>query len=318
MAVTIKLTADPETGAGVDYNALMVTYFQDFTMQGWPYILGGSNAFQGNEIVLLDAWEADRADTKALILDGVKFNYYFASHTLAGKLTSLRLSTLGDSYDADTQSFDQAANGRIANVSTAIEITGLSVTGQKFHNLVAALMGGVDGGSTAANASPLRAAVAAQPQILRGSTGDDSYSGTRYADTAYGKAGDDTLKGQAGNDRLIGGIGADSLYGGAGRDTFVYGATADSTPALADTVFDFRSGIDKINLSAIDANVLAAKNQAFAFVGTKAFSGAAGELRYQAIDGDVFVYGDTNGDKVADLAIHIDNLAAIVKGDFVL
>jgi hypothetical protein len=318
MAVTIRLTADLDTGDGVNYNAELVSYFSDFNMQGWPYILGGSNAFQGNEIVLLDAWEADRTETKAAILDGSGITYYFASHKLVGKLTSIRLSTLGDSYDPGTQSFEQGANGRITDVTTSIQITGLSISGNAFHKVVAALMGGIDGGSSVANSAPLRAAVVSKPQVLQGSTSDDTYMGTRFADTIYGRMGDDFLKGGAGNDKIHGGLGADLLKGNAGRDTFFYNTTADSPLDFNDTILDFRRGQDRINLKAIDANELAGGNQAFSFIGAAAFSGTAGELRTEATSGGVFVYGDTDGDKVADLAIKINGMAAMVKGDFVL
>ena len=318
MAVTIRLTADPDTGDGVNYNAGLVSYFSDFTMQGWPYILGGSNAFQGSEIVLLDDWETDRTETKVAILDGVNFTYYFASHKLTGKLTSIRLSTLGDSYDPVKESFEQGANGRISDVTTSIQITGLSISGDAFHKIVAGLMGGVDGGSSVANSAPLRAALASKAQVLQGSTGDDTYTGTRFADKIYGRGGDDTLRGGAGNDKIFGGIGADLLKGNAGRDTFFYNSTADSPLDFNDTILDFRRGQDRIHLATIDANELAGGNQAFTFIGAAAFSGTAGELRTEATSGGVFVYGDTDGDKVADLAIKINGMAAMVKGDFVL
>ena len=65
------------------------------------------------------------ANTKAIILDGSNFEYYFAGHTLSGTLNEVRLSTLGASYNSDG-SFT-IVNGHIANVSTAVEISGLSI-----------------------------------------------------------------------------------------------------------------------------------------------------------------------------------------------
>ena len=53
------------------------------------------------------------------------------------------------------------------------------------------------------------------------------------------------LRGGAGNDTLNGGIGDDTMYGGAGADTFVF-----STGNNHDTVIDFVSGTDKIDLTA--------------------------------------------------------------------
>ena len=60
------------------------------------------------------------------MLDGSNFEYYFSGHTLSGTLTTVRLSTLGNSYNSDG-SFD-IVNSHIANVSTAVEISGLSIS----------------------------------------------------------------------------------------------------------------------------------------------------------------------------------------------
>jgi len=61
-----------------------------------------------------------------------------------------------------------------------------------------------------------------------------------------GLDGDDALSGGAGNDRLIGGAGNDRLSGGAGADIFVF----DFPDEGIDTINDFVSGTDKIQLSA--------------------------------------------------------------------
>ena len=41
----------------------------------------------------------------------------------------------------------------------------------------------------------------------------------------------------------------------------------------------------------------------------------AGELRFEKIDGETYVYGDTDGDKKTDFAIHFDD-AINFKDDF--
>jgi len=61
-----------------------------------------------------------------------------------------------------------------------------------------------------------------------------------------GLAGDDHLFGGKGNDRLIGGAGDDILTGGAGNDTFVFASAMEGF----DTITDFRSGADRIEVSA--------------------------------------------------------------------
>lgn len=157
-------------------------------------------------------------------------------------------------------------------------------------------------------------------KTLNGTAKADTLSGTGEADTMDGKAGNDTLNGGAGDDKLTGGAGADDLYGGAGKDNFIFASVKDSTVATSgqDTIFDFATG-DKIDLSAIDAKTSGGANDTFSFIGTKAFSKVAGQLRYEQKSGDTWVYGDTNGDKTADFAIHIDDyLTALKASDFFL
>ncbi len=153
-------------------------------------------------------------------------------------------------------------------------------------------------------------------------SGNDTIDGTKYDDVLQGRGGNDVLNGLAANDKLEGGLGADILTGGAGRDTFIYRSIAESTleKSSQDTITDFRASKtgDKISLSAIDANIATAKNDAFHFIGTKAFGGHAGELRYEATATDTYVYADVNGDKVADFAVHLDGALTLDKGYFVL
>lgn len=154
-----------------------------------------------------------------------------------------------------------------------------------------------------------------------GGSGNDTISGGNGDDRLQGDSGNDTLKGGAGNDRLFGGAGADDLYGGSGKDIFRFTSVSDSKVAASgrDTIFDFsRASGDQVDLAAIDAKTTVSGNQAFSFIGTDAFSGKAGELRYVKGGSDSYVYGDTNGDKVADFAIHFDDAIALRKADFIL
>lgn len=152
-------------------------------------------------------------------------------------------------------------------------------------------------------------------------SGNDTVHGTANNDVILGGKGDDLLKGNAGNDRIGGQLGADDLYGGAGKDVFVFKSLKDSTVSKAgrDTIFDFDGGKgDRIDLSAIDANSKTNKNESFAFIGSKDFSGKGAELRYEKKASDTYIYGDVNGDKKADFAIHLDDAVTMQKGYFVL
>ncbi len=144
-------------------------------------------------------------------------------------------------------------------------------------------------------------------------------TGNTLANKLIGNTGNNVLDGRAGEDTLTGGRGADSLYGGAGKDVFVFLTTTDSTVAASgrDTIFDFTKG-DRIDLRPIDANLKIAADQAFSFIGTEKFHKKAGELRYDKALSDTYIYGDTDGDGLADFAIHLDDPLVLTKGDFLL
>jgi len=142
--------------------------------------------------------------------------------------------------------------------------------------------------------------------------------GSDEAETLTGTLWDERVIGLAGTDRLLGGKGQDVLEGGLGADSFVF-AKGDTgkTRGAADTIEDFRHGQhDEIDLSAIDANIRRGKNNAFDFIGDDGFSRAAGELRYEKRGEETYIYGDVNGDRKADFAIHLDGAMKLRAGDF--
>jgi serralysin len=78
-----------------------------------------------------------------------------------------------------------------------------------------------------------------------------------------------------------------------------------------------REQFDRIDLSAIDADANTAGDQAFSFVGSAVFSGVAGELRAVTSLTNSTVFGDVNGDKVADFAIQVIGIATMQATDFI-
>ncbi len=168
---------------------------------------------------------------------------------------------------------------------------------------------------------------------LHGGQGDDSMDGGAGRDRLGGNGGDDDLCGGAGSDAIRGGAGDDTLTGGAGKDKMFGGGGADhfvfllATDSRAgdsrDLILDFKQGHDVIDLSAIDANGDATDgDSAFAFVGTSAFSGVAGELRASGIGhghhGATLIEADIDGDGTADFQIGLAGQKHLTAADFIL
>ncbi|CAN5523937.1 hypothetical protein BH10PSE7_BH10PSE7_02150 [soil metagenome] len=151
--------------------------------------------------------------------------------------------------------------------------------------------------------------------------GDDDSNGLQ------GRAGADVLIGNGGRDWLSGGNDADTIYGNTGRDVLTGGTGADQFVynsiseagiySTRDVITDFAHASDKINLSPIDANTGVGGDQAFAFIGTAAFT-VAGQLRYQTAGAATIVSGDINGDHIADFEIQLSGAIAVTGVDFIL
>ncbi len=154
--------------------------------------------------------------------------------------------------------------------------------------------------------------------VLNGQGEDDLLSGGAGTDILRGGDGADTLSAGDGNDLLFGGAGDDVMTGDGARDLMTGGTGADSFAFLLsadlgigvtrDRIFDFEAGIDKIDLSAVQAGM--------AFIGAIAFSGVAGQIRYAQGTGTLSI--DLNGDSVIDHQIGFGNQALLTAGDFIL
>lgn len=172
-------------------------------------------------------------------------------------------------------------------------------------------------------------------ETLNGTTGNDDLSGGGGNDKLFGKAGNDGLNGDAGNDTLdgadgndtldggadddilTGGLGADDMTGGSGADRFVYSSVWDSTVGTFyhDIINDFSTAdLDKIDLSALDANPVVAGDQAFVFV--TSFGGNAGEVLYDSVEN--LVLADISGDGLADIEIQMLGSPTLTATSFIL
>ena len=99
---------------------------------------------------------------------------------------------------------------------------------------------------------------------------------------------------------------------------FRFLSVGNSTPDLArDIVADFVRGEDFISLTAIDANTAAAGDQAFAFIGTAAFT-APGQLRALFAPEGADVMANTTGNTGSEMMIFLRGVGTLTAGDFFL
>jgi Ca2+-binding RTX toxin-like protein len=152
-----------------------------------------------------------------------------------------------------------------------------------------------------------------------GGAGMDSIFGDGGANVLKGNGNDDTLSGLGGNDQLFGGDGADELLGlkgadiltgGNDADKFTFDNLSDSTVAKSgrDTITDFETGVDKINLGF---------SGGLTYIGRQNFHHSAGEVRESFTDGGNSVVSvDVNGDGKADFAITLIGHILLQAGDF--
>ncbi|WP_207100515.1 calcium-binding protein [Paracoccus shandongensis] len=206
----------------------------------------------------------------------------------------------------------ESGNGGTDTVISAIG----HVLGANVENLTLA----ADSGSIAGTGNSLANSITGNGgyNVIDGASGNDTIDGGDGNDTLTGGVGNDFLLGDGGKDRLTGGAGTDSLSGGAGADVFVFLALSDSTAGEGRdriTWFKHTQG-DRIDLGAIDARTDLAGNDAFAFIGSSAFSGTAGQLSVRAVQGGTLIAADVDGNRVSDFEILIEDAAAINADSF--
>jgi hypothetical protein len=64
--------------------------------------------------------------------------------------------------------------------------------------------------------------------------------------------------------------------------------------------------------------MLVAGNQAFSFIGSAAFSGVAGQLRYTNYSGTIIIDADVNGDSTADIQILVAGTTFMTGTDYIV
>jgi hypothetical protein len=140
-------------------------------------------------------------------------------------------------------------------------------------------------------------------------------------DAIRSTAASEALTGTADANVFLLGGGLDSVSGLGGLDSFRFQQSAIGPAAgNAATLEDFNRAFgEKIDLSAIDAIAGTGTNDAFTFIGTTAFNGTAGQLRWEDLGGGtLLVQGNVNADTTADLTITVKAMGPIDSNWFVL
>ncbi|BCW90363.1 hypothetical protein sos41_35310 [Alphaproteobacteria bacterium SO-S41] len=140
--------------------------------------------------------------------------------------------------------------------------------------------------------------------ILGGTEGANTIRGGGGNDYIFAAGGDDIIEGGDGGDQLSGQAGADALTGGAGADQFVFRAASDSSNAAFDTITDFQSGSDLIDLRGSGLGTVAiSQSGGFFFVDADTSGGAHFHLRVAGtvVAGDILT-GALPGDGIASAA----------------
>jgi Ca2+-binding RTX toxin-like protein len=154
-------------------------------------------------------------------------------------------------------------------------------------------------------------------------SGSDTIIGNNINNWIAGYGGNDFLQGLDGADTLIGGDGSDQFFGGPGSDLIYLGggdggtdadrdcvdfSSANDSPASAnkfDKIYGFGNN-DVFDLNDIDGNTRSPGRQSLSFIGSRDFSGRAGELRLASASGAGtrgFIEADTNADRRADFRV---------------
>src|SRR5216684_297546 len=153
--------------------------------------------------------------------------------------------------------------------------------------------------------------------IIYAGSGNDTVKGNDGDDTIYGGSGNDTINANNGNDTIVGGFGADHLTGSNGDDRFVYLSVADSNAAQFDTISDFKSGSDRIDVAALGALAFLALTSTSTSVPAHTIA-----WLYDSASNETIVYVNPTDQTLSIgnsglLEIHLQGIATIQASDFV-
>jgi Ca2+-binding RTX toxin-like protein len=274
------------------------------------------NGGEGDDLILADAGN-DQIDGG----NGVD-HLSFAAHAGAATvdLSNTGVQDTGAGFDTirniETLSGSEAGNDTLTGDHGANTLNGLGGADT--------LAGGegidiLDGGNGADTASYALAYGDVHVDLAAGIAFDDGFGTTDTLvaiERLIGSEFDDTLAGNSTTNWITGGLGRDVMSGNGGDDIFIYRFADESglTEATRDIVTDFTAG-DRLNLTAVDADTVAAGNNDFTtlLAAGSAFT-AAGQLMFE----NGILYGNTDGDAEAEFSIALTGVASLTLADFIL
>ena len=241
--------------------------------------------------------------------DGDTLTDTFTVRTVDGTAMVVTI-TIHGSNDADPNDFDHLATGKKVTSDGHSFIYGTpggnSIAGGGYHGQI--IFAGA--GNDTINGT-------GKGDLIYAGSGNDTVKGNDWDDTIYGGSGSDTINGNNGCDTIIGGYGADKLTGSNGDDRFVYLSASDSNANRFDVVSDFRSGSDRIDLTALGALSFLALTSTNTFVPPHTVA-----WLYDSATNETIVYVNST-DHTLDIGdsalveIHLQGIASIEPSDIV-
>lgn len=129
------------------------------------------------------------------------------------------------------------------------------------------------------------------------------------------------LNGKGGDDRLIGGGGGDTLYGDTGNDTFVFDSPLVPGRYGVDTILDFTSGSDHIELSlSVFGGIgdVAGSTLSSSEFGTIGSTSGTEHILYNSSTGMLYYDADAGGTASSAVAFANVGSASLSSSDFVV
>jgi Ca2+-binding RTX toxin-like protein len=306
------ITVDASALKSFDYAEFLADYYSTTgTTAGTGTWLGSEFSEFAEDFSSGSQWNinfSEAGNDRSIVIEGDDMQYDFVvdgtKHGYSGTITSIEFG-----YKYTQTSYDQVdgvSRSELYNLGQGLKISGLEESteyGTGFSGDFYALFNDLrrHASTSSTYIDDLYALFGSKAQHFIGSRNADTYTGTEFKDL------------------IDGGKGVDELDGGAGKDTFLFSkGDTGKTVETADNILNFELGIDKLDLSDIDAIAGKKGDQAFTWINSKDFSGKAGQLQYERIDGETYVSGDWNGDKTADFMIHLDGDFKLSADSFVL